>query len=210
MEVILLERVPKLGQMGETVRVKDGFARNFLLPQGKALRATPENKQRFENERAQLEARNLELRSEAEKVHETLGGTQIVLIRSASTNGQLYGSVSSRDIAEALDGLGFSVAKGQVQLHAPIKTLGITDLSIRLHPEIESDISVNVARSEEEAERQAAGEDVVNADREAEREEDAAIAEFFEEGAFSEDDDEDAPRPAAEAPADDSPADDAR
>ncbi|MEO1200993.1 MAG: 50S ribosomal protein L9 [Pseudomonadota bacterium] len=193
MEIILLERVPKLGQMGDTVRVKDGYARNFLLPQGKALRATEDNRKRFETERAQLEARNLELKTEAEAVHEKLDGTAIVLIRAASANGQLYGSVSSRDIAEALEDLGFTVSKGQVLLHAPIKTLGMTDIEVRLHPEVESGISINVARSEEEAERQAAGEDVVSADRAAEREEDAAIAEFFEEGAFDEDaEDEDA------------------
>ena len=120
MDVILLERIPRLGQMGDIVRVKNGFARNFLLPQGKALRATEDNKKHFEAQRAQLEARNLEQRQEAEAVHEKLDGTQIVLIRRASANGQLYGSVTARDIAEALDETGFSVARSQVQLDQPI------------------------------------------------------------------------------------------
>ena len=188
MDVILLERIPRLGQMGDIVRVKNGFARNFLLPQGKALRATEDNKKHFEAQRAQLEARNLEQRQEAEAVHEKLDGTQIVLIRSASANGQLYGSVTARDIAEALDETGFSVARSQVQLDQPIKALGVAEVIVRLHPEVDSHVTVNTARSEEEAERQAAGEDVISADFEADRAEGAAAAEFFEEGAFSEDD----------------------
>jgi len=182
MEVILLERIQKLGQMGDVVRVRDGYARNFLLPQKKALRATETNRKLFEEQRAQLEARNLEARKEAESVSEKLDGTAVVLIRQASERGQLYGSVSSRDIAEALTEVGFTVAKGQILLNAPIKTLGVTEVGVRLHPEVDSTVSVNVARSEEEAERQARGEDVTI---EAEDLEEAEVeAEtFFEEGA---------------------------
>lgn len=188
MDVILLERIPRLGQMGDIVRVKNGFARNFLLPQGKALRATEDNKKHFESQRAQLEARNLERRQEAEDVHEKLDGTQIILIRSASANGQLYGSVTARDVAEALDETGFTVTRAQVQLDQPIKTLGVAEVVVRLHPEVDSHITVNTARSTEEAERQAAGEDVISADFVADRAEGAVAAEFFEEGAFSEED----------------------
>jgi large subunit ribosomal protein L9 len=158
MEVILLERVPKLGQMGETVRVRDGFARNFLLPRGKALRATEANKKRFETQRAQLEARNLEQRSEAEKVGAKLDGKSYVLIRQAGETGQLYGSVSTRDIADAITAGGISVQRTQVVITTPIKTLGLHAIPVRLHPEVESKVTVNVARSPEEAERQERGE----------------------------------------------------
>ena len=160
MEVILLQRVPKLGQMGETVRVKDGYARNFLLPGGKALRATENNKKRFEGQKADLEARNLELRGEAEHVAERLNGETFVIIRQAGETGHLYGSVSTRDIAEALSTGGFMTERSQVQLTAPIKTLGVHTLPIQLHPEVEVQVKINVARSAEEAERQARGEDV--------------------------------------------------
>ena len=166
MEVILLQRVPKLGQMGEVVRVKDGFARNYLLPRGVALRANEANRKRFESQRTQLEARNLELKREADTVHEKLDGQSIVMIRQSAETGQLYGSVTTRDIAAALAEAGFTVARAQVELPAPIKTLGVHQVTIRLHPEVESTVTVNVARSQDEAERQARGEDVVARDRE--------------------------------------------
>jgi large subunit ribosomal protein L9 len=160
MQVILLERIAKLGQMGEEVRVKDGYARNFLLPQGKALRANNEARARFERERAQLEARNLELRSEAEKVGEQLNGQQVSIIRQAGETGQLYGSVSGRDVGEALTAAGFSVSRQQVVLHIPIKTIGLHQVEITLHPEVNVTVTVNVARSAAEAERQVQGEDL--------------------------------------------------
>ena len=160
MQIILLERIAKLGQMGDTVRVRDGYARNYLLPQGKALRANKANLERLELERAQLEARILERKSEAEAVASKLDGEALVMIRSAGETGQLYGSVSTRDIAEGLTEAGFSVARSQVELRTPIKTIGLHSVLIRLHPEVEVTISVNVARSEDEAVRQAAGEDL--------------------------------------------------
>ena len=161
MEVILLERVAKLGQMGETVRVRDGFARNFLLPRGKALRATSANKQRFETQRAQLEARNLELRKEAEAVAGKLDGQSFVIVRQAGETGVLYGSVSTRDLAETLTAGGFTLNREQIVLNAPIKTLGLHTVPVALHPEVEVKVTINVARSPEEAERQARGETVV-------------------------------------------------
>lgn len=160
MEIILLERVPKLGQMGETVRVKDGYARNFLLPGGKALRATEANKKRFEHQKADLEARNLELKSEAQHVAKRLDGESFVIIRQAGETGYLYGSVSTRDVAEALTSGGFSINRNQVVLTSPIKMLGLHTLPIQLHPEVDVHVTVNVARSPEEAERQARGEEV--------------------------------------------------
>jgi large subunit ribosomal protein L9 len=160
MQVILLERVAKLGQMGDTVRVRDGFARNFLLPRGKALRATKANKERFETQRAQLEARNLERRSEAEAVAGKLNGQSFTIIRQAGETGVLYGSVSTRDLAESLTAGGFSVAREQIVLNAPIKTLGLHAVPVALHPEVEVRVTINVARSPEEAERQARGETV--------------------------------------------------
>ena len=178
MEVILLERVPKLGQMGETVKVRDGFARNFLLPRGKALRATPANKKRFEDQRSQLEARNLQLKSEAEKVHGTLDGQSYVIIRQAGETGQLYGSVSTRDIADACTAGGLSINRAQVKLEQPIKMLGLTNVRVELHPEVSISVTVNVARSQEEAEKQARGEAVGMA-----AEEEAAAQEMFDEGA---------------------------
>ncbi|PSC05701.1 50S ribosomal protein L9 [Alsobacter soli] len=161
MEIILLERVAKLGQMGEVVRVKDGYARNYLLPRGKALRATGANKERFETQRAQLEARNLEARSEAQKVGEKLDGQSFTIIRSAGEMGQLYGSVAARDLAEVLTAGGFSVAKQQIALHTPIKAIGLHKVTVELHPEVEAVVTINVARSPEEAERQARGESVL-------------------------------------------------
>jgi large subunit ribosomal protein L9 len=160
MEVILLERIAKLGQMGDQVRVRDGYARNYLLPQGKALRATDENRKRFESERVQLEARNLERRSEAEAVAVKLDGQSFVVIRQAGETGQLYGSVSTRDLADILDGAGFKLARNQIELTQPIKAIGLHTVSVALHPDVETSITVNVARSEDEAERQARGEDL--------------------------------------------------
>jgi large subunit ribosomal protein L9 len=172
MEVILLERVGKLGQMGDVVRVKDGFARNFLLPRGKALRATADNKTRFEEMRAELQARNLERKGGAEKVAATLDGKTIVVIRQASEAGQLFGSVSPRDIAGMLNADGAEVNRSQVVLNAPIKTIGQYKVPLALHPEVETVITVIVARSAGEAERVARGEDVTV--RREQAEEDAA------------------------------------
>ncbi len=160
MEVILLERVAKLGQMGETVRVRDGFARNFLLPRGKALRATEDNKKRFEDQRTQLEARNLERRSEAQTVADKLDGKSFIVIRQAGESGVLYGSVSTRDLAEVMTAGGFTVSRDQVPLHQPLKTLGLHTVPVALHPEVEVNVTINIARSQEEAERQARGEAV--------------------------------------------------
>ncbi len=161
MDVILLERVAKLGQMGERVRVKNGFARNFLLPRGKALRATEANAKRFETQRAQLEARNLELKSEAETLAERLDGQSFTMIRQAGDSGQLYGSVSTRDIAESITTGGFSVNRSQVVLTSPIKGIGLHAVPVDLHPEVRAKVTINVARSPEEAERQAKGEEVL-------------------------------------------------
>jgi large subunit ribosomal protein L9 len=158
MEVILLERVAKLGQMGETVRVRDGYARNFLLARGKALRATEGNKKHFETQRAQIEARNLEAKKEAEAVAEKLDGQTFIIIRQAGESGHLYGSVATRDVAEAATAGGFSLGRDQIVLTHPIKALGLHSVPVHLHPEVDVKITVNVARSEEEAERQARGE----------------------------------------------------
>lgn len=164
MQVILLERISKLGQMGETVKVKDGFARNFLLPQGKALRANEANKKKFEGQRAQLEARNLERKNEAQKIADQLDGKTFVVVRSAGETGQLYGSVSTRDISELLTEEGFTVGRNQVELNQPIKTIGLTNVAIALHPEVEVTITLNIARSADEAERQARGETLDSAE----------------------------------------------
>lgn len=164
MEIILLERIAKLGQMGDVVRVRDGYARNFLLPSGKALRATDANKTRFENERVHLEARNLEARKEAEGIAEKLDGQTFVVIRSAGETGQLYGSAAARDIVEVVETGGFSIARQQVRLDRPIKTIGLHEVQIDLHPEVSVSITLNVARSDDEAERQARGEDLTRRD----------------------------------------------
>jgi large subunit ribosomal protein L9 len=164
MEVILLERVSRLGQMGDVVKVKDGFGRNFLLPQGKALRANEANKKKFEGQRVQLEARNVERRSEAQKIADKLDGKTFVVVRSAGETGQLYGSVSTRDIAELLTAEGFTVARNQVELNQPIKAIGLTNIAIALHAEVEVTITLNIARSAEEAERQAKGETLTSAE----------------------------------------------
>ena len=161
MKVILLERVGRHGHIGDEVTVKDGFARNYLLPQGRALRATEANRARFERERAEIEKRNAERREAAAGVAEGLNGHTVVMIRQAGETGQLYGSVSSRDVAEALSGDGFTVARSQVDLANPIKTVGLHVVELQLHAEVEVTVNVNVARSEDEAERQAQGEDLM-------------------------------------------------
>jgi large subunit ribosomal protein L9 len=160
MKVILLERVGKHGHIGDEVTVKDGYARNYLLPQGKALRATEENRKKFEVERAAIEKRNAERREAAAGIATGLNGKTIVIIRQAGETGQLYGSVSSRDIADALSAEGFTVARSQVDLANPIKTVGIHTVPLHLHAEVAVSINVNVARSDDEAERQAKGEDL--------------------------------------------------
>ncbi len=192
MDVVLLERVEKLGQMGDVVAVKPGFARNFLLPQGKALRATKGNIARFEAERAQLEARNLEKKAEAERVFRDLDGEQFVVIRSASESGALYGSVTPRDAAEAATAGGFSVDRRQVIVERPVKDLGLHEFRVQLHPEVIATITVNVARSQEEAELQATGKTIADARAEAEAEADSDIAQLFDDvgGAAEEEGDE--------------------
>ncbi|TDH38875.1 50S ribosomal protein L9 [Pseudohoeflea suaedae] len=164
MEVILLERVAKLGQMGETVKVRDGYARNFLLPHGMALRANEANKKRFEAQRADLEARNLERKSEAETVAEKLAGKSFIVVRSAGETGQLYGSVAARDVVAILSEQGFTIGRSQVDLNNPIKTIGIHAVNLALHPDVVVTIEFNVARSADEAERQSKGEDLTSAD----------------------------------------------
>ena len=164
MEVILLERISRLGQMGETVKVKDGYARNFLLPQGKALRANEANKKKFEGQRAQLESRNLERKSEAQTIAEKLDGKAFIVVRSAGETGQLYGSVSTRDISDLLTAEGFTVARNQVELNQPIKAIGLVNVAIALHPEVEVTVTLNIARSADEAERQARGEELTTAE----------------------------------------------
>lgn len=192
MQVILLERIGRLGQMGDVVKVKDGYARNFLLPKGKALRATKANLTHFESQRAQLEAQNLELKKEAEAVTQKLNGQSFVALRQASEGGQLYGSVSTRDIAEIVTEGGFTVGRNQIDLERPIKTLGQHSVKIILHPEVTASIAINVARTMEEAERLARGEDVL-----AQRDDDEIAAEQAQEAA-EELFDEEAEGPAAE------------
>lgn len=183
MEVILLERVAKLGQMGDVVRVKDGFARNYLLPKGKALRATSENRARFEHMKVELEARNLEQRGEAEKVAQKLDGQSFSILRQAAEGGQLYGSVSPRDLALLVSEKGFAVSRAQIALNTPIKTIGLHRVPVALHPEIEVTINVAVGRNADEAARIARGEDITVAREEAEEAAEAAAAAaeaFFE------------------------------
>jgi large subunit ribosomal protein L9 len=185
MEVILLERVAKLGQMGEVVRVKDGFARNFLLPRGKALRATKDNRAKFDTMKADLEARNLQAKGEAEKVGSKIEGRDVVVLRQASETGQLYGSVSSRDLVGLFEAEGINVNRNQILLDMPIKAIGQHKISIALHPEVEVGVTVTVARNAEEAERIKRGEDVTirTEDRDEAAEALAAAEEFFEPGA---------------------------
>jgi large subunit ribosomal protein L9 len=195
MEVILLERVAKLGQMGDVVRVKDGFARNFLLPKGKALRATKDNRAKFEGMKGQLEARNLELRGDASSVGEKLDGQNFIVLRQASETGQLYGSVSARDIASLLSDGGFTVNRSQIALNAPIKSIGLHIVPVALHPEVEVSIKISVARSADEAERLARGEDITLSREAAEEAEAAAeaAAAFFENPEDAEQAESDAP-----------------
>jgi large subunit ribosomal protein L9 len=198
MEVILLERVGKLGHMGDVVRVKDGFARNFLLPQGKALRANDANRAKFESQRHQLEARNLERKSEAEQIAAKLSGQQFVVIRQAGETGQLYGSVTSRDIAEIMEPAGFNVGRSQIMLHLPLKTIGMHDVPIALHAEVDTHVTINVARSEDEAARQARGEDVTVV-RDTDDEEEAAAAAALEGEEEAQSGDETAETPESES-----------
>jgi len=162
-ELILLQRVEKLGQMGDVVKVKPGYARNFLLPEKRAIRANKANLERFEEQRVQLEAQNLKRREEAERLAERVGGLSVIIIRQAGESGGLYGSVSGRDIAEAATAGGLSIGRQQVVLEHPIKTLGLSTVRVVLHPEVSIDVTVNVARSQEEAEKQSRGEAVGNA-----------------------------------------------
>jgi large subunit ribosomal protein L9 len=206
MEVILLERVAKLGQMGEVVRVKDGFARNYLLPKGKALRATDANKSKYEGMKVDLQAKNLETKAEADKIGKKLDGKAFPVIRQASETGQLYGSVSPRDLATLLTDGGFEVDRNQIALNMPIKTIGQHKVPVHLHPEVEVTVTINVARSSDEAERLARGENVT-VRREGGADEDEAEAAkvaaeaFFEPGAG-----EAAPEGSAEAAVGEQPA----
>src|SRR4030081_2199051 len=182
MEVILLERVAKLGQMGEVVRVKDGFARNFLLKRGKALRATADNRARFDGMKAELETRNLQAKGEATKVAEKIDGRNVVVLRQASESGQLFGSVSVRDILASFESDGVSISRSQVMLDAPIKTIGKHKIAVAVHPEVEVGVTVTVARSADEAERINRGEDISTRqeDQDAAAEAIAAAGEFFD------------------------------
>ncbi|MEL6800675.1 MAG: 50S ribosomal protein L9 [Pseudomonadota bacterium] len=200
MQVILLERVAKLGQMGEVVTVKDGYARNFLLPQKKALWASDANLKAFEDQKAQLEARNLETKGEAEKLGETLDGQSFIVIRSASDAGALYGSVTTRDAADAATEAGFSVDRKQISLERPIKELGLHTLIVSLHPEVEVSITLNVARSTEEAELQASGKSIQELAAEEEAAAEFEIAELFDDIGAAQIDDE-VLEAAGEAPA---------
>jgi large subunit ribosomal protein L9 len=185
MEVILLERVAKLGQMGEVVRVKDGFARNFLLPKGKALRATDANKAKFEVMKVDLQAKNLATKAEADKVGSKLDGKSFPVLRQASETGQLYGSVSPRDLAELLNDNGFEVDRNQIALNVPIKTVGQHKVPVQLHPELEVTITVNVARSADEAERLAKGENITVRRQGGDDEDEAEAAKIAAEAMFA-------------------------
>jgi large subunit ribosomal protein L9 len=201
MEVILLERVAKLGQMGEIVKVRDGFARNFLLRRKKALRATTENRVKYEGMKADLEANNLQAKSEATKAAERINGIDIVIIRQASETGQLFGSVTVRDIVTGLEAEGVTVSRPQVWLDAPIKTIGQQKVTVAVHPEVEAVISVTVARSADEAERIKRGEDISTRqeDQDAAAEALAAAGEFFDPEAQRDDDEREAPEAAEES-----------
>lgn len=180
MKVILLERVGRLGTIGDEVNVKDGFGRNFLLPQGKALRASDANRAKFEAERQVIEARNAERRSEAEKNAESINGKSIVIVRQAGETGQLYGSVSARDIADALLAEGDKIERSDIDLGTPIKTVGLHAVTLNLHAEVAVTVTVNVARSTDEAERQAAGEDLSRKDYNDEEEPFVSLADVDE------------------------------
>ncbi|MDX8352237.1 50S ribosomal protein L9 [Cognatiyoonia sp. IB215182] len=203
MDIILLERVAKLGQMGEVVSVKEGYARNYLLPQGKALRVNAANMARFEAEKAQMEARNLETKKEADALAAKLDGQKFIVIRSASDAGSLYGSVTTRDAAEAATEAGFSIDKKQVVLTGPIKELGLHDVTINLHPEVEATITLNVARSVEEAELQEAGKSIAELAAEEEAAAEFEIQELFDDiGAAASDDADLAEAAGVETPSD--------
>ncbi len=177
----MLERIKRLGQMGDEVTVKPGYARNYLLPQGKALRANKANRQIFEAQRVQLEARNLELKKDADSIAEKIDGKFFVVIRQAGDTGQLYGSVATRDIAEVITQTGFSIERNQVMLDRPIKLLGLHEVRLALHPEVDVAVTINVARTEEEAQRQERGEDVTADDHDDEEEQQAiGTEEIFE------------------------------
>lgn len=197
MQVILLERVAKLGQMGDVVDVKPGYARNFLLPQGKALTASDANVASFEQQKAQLEARTLETKKEAEALAARLDGQQFIVIRSASEAGSLYGSVTPRDAADVATAEGFTVDRRQVVLRGPIKDLGLHTVSVVLHPEVEAEISLNVARSSEEAELQASGKSIQELAAEEEAAAEFEIAELFDDIGSAAEDDEDLVEPVA-------------
>lgn len=200
MDVILLERIEKLGTIGDVVKVKNGYARNFLLPRGKALRANEANRKVFEANREKIEASNAERRTDAEKDAKKIDGTKIQLIRQASNTGQLYGSVSARDLVEALEAEGHKLARNQIVLDKPIKTIGLTDVKIALHPEVSVSIQVNVARSPEEAELQAQGKDVMAEMFEKD------VAGFTEERIEGLEPGEIVPEPTGDAPAAEAPA----
>ena len=202
MQVILLERVAKLGQMGDVVDVKSGYARNFLLPKGKALTASAGNIAAFESRKAQLEAQNLETRKEAEAMAARLDGQRFVVIRSASDAGSLYGSVTPRDAAEAATEAGFTLDRKQVALILPIKELGLHEVTVHLHPEVEVRITLNVARSPEEAELQASGKSIQELAAEAEAEAEFEIAELFDDIGSAASDDDDGDMPARESDGD--------
>ncbi|SNS71074.1 50S ribosomal protein L9 [Antarctobacter heliothermus] len=194
MQVILLERVAKLGQMGDVVDVKPGFARNFLLLQGKALTASKENIAQFEVQKAQLEARNLETKTEAEALASRLDGQQFVVIRQASDGGNLYGSVTTRDVSDVSTEEGFSIDRKQVLIRTPIKELGLHDVEVHLHPEVMCVVTLNVARSPEEAELQESGKSIRELAAEEEAQADFEVSQLFDEiGAAADDDDGDAP-----------------
>lgn len=194
MQVILLERVAKLGQMGEVVKVKEGFARNYLLPQGKAMRASDANIAAFEARKAELATRNDETRAEAQRIAETLDGASFVIIRSASDAGALYGSVTPRDAAEAAAAEGFKVERRQIVLSEPIKDLGLHDVTVHLHPEVEAKITLNVARSPEEAELQASGRSIQDLAAEEDAAAEFEIAELFDDIGSAGRDEDEAPR----------------
>ncbi|MEN8682537.1 50S ribosomal protein L9 [Marivita sp.] len=199
MQVILLERVAKLGQMGDVVDVKPGFARNYLLLQGKALTASKENIASFENQKAQLEAQNLETKKEAEAMADRLGGQQFIVIRQASDGGNLYGSVTTRDAADVATSEGFTLDRKQVIIRAPIKMLGLHEVEVHLHPEVMVTISLNVARSPEEAELQASGKSIQELAAEEEAQAEFEISELFDDiGAAASDDDDVAPAAASD------------
>ena len=196
MQVILLDRVAKLGQMGEVVKVKEGFARNYLLPQGKAMRANDANIAAFEARKADLATRNDETRAEAQKVAERLDGQSFVIIRSASDAGALYGSVTPRDVAEAATAEGYAVERRQIVLTGPIKELGLHTVNVHLHPEVDAQITMNVARSPEEAELQASGKSIQDLAAEEDAAAEFEIAELFDDLGSAGRDDDEGPAPA--------------